>query len=310
LGFLSGQGWLWAKDNAPVSNDGSQNVVIEELNDDEVDLSQQINHSGGVGDSPRENEQNEVSSLPSSNDPRYIESSRTKPQLQSPSTVQTRSKADNSVESCEDPHIELSTVMDMIAHAYEQNLIEESEKADFYEKLSKLRKEELSDPSVLLSMKRKLGIILENGCTVSIVDAKTSEEVLGRNPVENNNDIFTLDNEHEESNFDEIQTVDEEPMNQSAAFAEEVLQPEAISENGSNDALLRFGAAAVGVLAGGLLISMSQRDRGTRDQEGTNNYHHNTTQADDQEENWNQQSSVVIEELNDDNDDDWISVPQ
>jgi hypothetical protein len=178
LGFLSGQGWLWAKDNAPVSNDGSQNVVIEELNDDEVDLSQQINHSGGVGDSPRENEKNEVSSLPSSNDPRYIESSRTKPQLQSPSTVQTRSKADNSVESCEDPHIELSTVMDMIAHAYEQNLIEESEKADFYEKLSKLRKEELSDPSVLLSMKRKLGIILENGCTVSIVDAKTSEEVL------------------------------------------------------------------------------------------------------------------------------------
>jgi hypothetical protein len=310
LGFLSGQGWLRAKDNAPVSNDGSQNVVIEELNDDEVDLSQQINHSGGVGDSPRENEQNEVSSLPSSNDPRYIESSRTKPQLQSPSTVQTRSKADNSVESCEDPHIELSTVMDMIAHAYEQNLIEESEKADFYEKLSKLRKEELSDPSVLLSMKRKLGIILENGCTVSIVDAKTSEEVLGRNPVENNNDIFTLDNEHEESNFDEIQTVDEEPMNQSAAFAEEVLQPEAISENGSNDALLRFGAAAVGVLAGGLLISMSQRDRGTRDHEGTNNYHHNTTQADDQEENWNQQSSVVIEELNDDNDDDWISVPQ
>jgi hypothetical protein len=99
-------------------------------------------------------------------------------------------------------------------------------------------------------------------------------------------------------------------MNQSAAFAEEVLQPEAISENGSNDALLRFGAAAVGVLAGGLLISMSQRDRGTRDHEGTNNYHHNTTQADDQEENWNQQSSVVIEELNDDNDDDWISVPQ
>ena len=61
--------------------------------------------------------------------------------------------------------------MEMVASAYEQQLIEESEKADFYEKLSKLSETELYDPAVLSGMKRTLSIILENGSMASPMDS-------------------------------------------------------------------------------------------------------------------------------------------
>jgi hypothetical protein len=69
-------------------------------------------------------------------------------------------------------------------------------------------------------------------------------------------------------------------------------------EEKENDAWMKFGMAALGVVVGGVVLSMqggggeSDRDSSERQDEGRRNT-----------------SSVQIEELSDDGDDEWVSVP-
>jgi hypothetical protein len=81
---------------------------------------------------------------------------------------------------------------------------------------------------------------------------------------------------------------------------------ESTAGESNGDPLLKFGAAALGVLAGGVLLSMAGRGR-----ESTRNAQSDQTDVEGEEDqtDTNQYSTVVIEELIED-DDEWVSVPQ
>ena len=91
---------------------------------------------------------------------------------------------------------------------------------------------------------------------------------------------------------------DIEPPNQQTAGAELTTENELQDEEKENDAWMKFGMAALGVVVGGVVLSMqggggeSFRDSSERQDEGRRNT-----------------SSVQIEELSDDGDDEWVSVP-
>jgi hypothetical protein len=89
-----------------------------------------------------------------------------------------------------------------------------------------------------------------------------------------------------------------EPSNQQTAGAASTTENIHQDEEKENDAWMKFGMAALGVVVGGVVLSMqggggeSDRDSSERQDEGRRNI-----------------SSVQIEELSDDGDDEWVSVP-
>lgn len=89
-----------------------------------------------------------------------------------------------------------------------------------------------------------------------------------------------------------------EPSNQQPAGAASTTESVHQDEEKENDAWMKFGMAALGVVVGGVVLSMqggageSDRDSSERQDEGRRNT-----------------SSVQIEELSDEGDDEWVSVP-
>ncbi|KAL3923385.1 MAG: hypothetical protein SGILL_001686 [Bacillariaceae sp.] len=317
LEFLSGRGWLWGHENAPSA--ASQNVTIEEIHEDEVQESERKDQDICDDDTPARNTPAEnVPSQPAENVPSQPLSQSVEPKGQPRWNEREDEKAFESSSSLKDPHGDLCTVMDMIAEAYELHLIDEAEKSDFYKKLSNLRRDELFDPAVLSSMKRTLNIILENGCSVPLVDSEPVEdvvfEVLGSIAANSSEESLHhkcspgLAGSSAERSLDNCQNANEEDTTSSPVRTEERLREESggqesESRSGNNDALLRLGAAAIGMVAGGVLLSMAGGGENERERESS----HRTEGHDDGTR--NQSSSVVIEELSDD-DDEWVEVPQ
>jgi hypothetical protein len=304
LGALIGHGWLWGKDDAGSGNSPST-VVIEEIH--EVINSNESDQCQNRGDKDKE-----------------VPANLSKLELSLPDPARPPSRHEDSqcntgVATTADSTSsdELSEVMEMVAVAYERNLIEDDEKADFYEKLSSLKEEELSDPSVVASMKRTLEIILENGVETSLLDASTTEDM---DIKDSRTDIGSEADQPECLH----EPVTELPRQDSETFQREETEsmvsppvfetveqnqraPESTPPDNSNEALLKFGAAALGVIAGGVLLSMAAQGG-----EGRRSSQRDETWEEAESENHaegNQSSAVVIEELSDD-DDEWVSVPQ
>jgi hypothetical protein len=89
-----------------------------------------------------------------------------------------------------------------------------------------------------------------------------------------------------------------EPSNHQTAGVASTTESVEHDEEKGNDAWMKFGMAALGVVVGGVVLSLqgggseSDRDSSERQNEGRGNT-----------------SSVQIEELSDDGDDEWVSVP-
>jgi hypothetical protein len=129
LGTLSGYGWLWGKDDEPLSRPEGEPTA------DPSRDSAEEQPSTDNSESPAPAEQSTADTV----DPK----------------VSTKKDA---VEGAN----ELSEVMEMVAQAYEKGLIDEAEKNHFLEKLSTLSDSELFDPPVIAGMKRSLQIVLDH----------------------------------------------------------------------------------------------------------------------------------------------------
>jgi hypothetical protein len=327
LGALSGHGWLWGKEEAESDNPGASvgeyfnGVVIEEI----------METTAECNDNPRvEGSDIQVcsTSTPDAKNesviPNPLRNANKGEELAGPQVPSHRSvnyNEDESLLHILSPRDELSAVMDMVAAAYEQNLIEEDEKAQFYEKLSKFNENELLDPSVLYGMKRTLKIIIENGgtnscCGDDVVDtgdtvvfekidcsniasvSGSSEATSGAMPKPDSStghDLTSL-------LFEEADAV--------TAKTEDAETQETQSEDNHNDALFKFGVAALGVVAGGILLSMrGEGDNTASRNESSGNEGCRSIEDDNQIANG--ASTVVIDEIvDDDRDEEWVSVSQ
>ncbi|KAG7363347.1 hypothetical protein IV203_026707 [Nitzschia inconspicua] len=326
LGAVIGHGWLWRKDEQFTTN-LSTTVVIEEIQEnvvpgDHTSQNQTQGSSRQKSDMACINveEPSLNSGSPSAaNDSRNSGFERDAASRDAPvPRNDAESRNDIDAATSPSPSDELSEVMEMVAIAYERSLIEDEEKADFYEKLSKLRKDELSDPSIVASMKRTLQIILDNGFETTLVETSSIEDV-GSEPLASKPDADTTQQDEQEGslyasspmNDDSPQREDSEiPASASIGDSRErdsrAPAPDS-SESNNNDALLKLGAVALGVIAGGVLLSMAGNgDENHRDTEIDQSYGEaeNEGQTDR-----NHSSTVVIEELSED-DDEWVSVPQ
>jgi len=336
LGLLSGQGWLWGKDDevggagTSSGSASSTGIVIEELLSEENDPTRPHEENQQAPSTVfAELEKSEDEPVPCNQDKKEeLESTSSLP-----STPHAQKQKDEElILNSSSPQDELSSVMEMVATAYEQNLIEESEKADFLLKLSKLHEDELFDPLVLSSMKRTLNIILENGSMTSPADDDTNVhparpvlETTGNEKVDTES-AETYDNAIKEDadmgtnptrevldstpsldrlRIDEVEL--DPPSQQVKASPSEAEVHE--SQTGDDNALLKFGVAALGVVAGGIFLSMAGGDRGTPENGQQEETRSSVSEDNRDEQVGNQSSTVVIEELNDD-DNDWVSVPQ
>lgn len=78
------------------------------------------------------------------------------------------------------------------------------------------------------------------------------------------------------------------------------------NSEGGNDAWMKFGLAAVGVVAGGMLMSMKG---GEGNKPSSGGYDNNDGDRGDDHDGGHNTSTVHIEELDGDGDDDWVSIP-
>lgn len=324
LGVVIGHGWLWGKDDQA---EPATTVVIEEIHEEDV-ATKQTSQDQTFGDTqavestiPTQMEQLIVDSKSSSPEDRVQQEWECSRIVSSSNEdvdrKYTKGSALDDVKAAKLPGDELSEVMDLVATAYENGLIEDEEKADFYEKLSKLGKDELTDPLVIASMKRTLQIVLDNGCETSLVDTTENggqEPVVSSDPLSLEPDKepiepgaqtqaqgtgFVCRDDHDDqlsASNTESQERDDRPSNANTG------------EGSNNDALLKFGAAALGVIAGGVLLSMAGQGDGNRHDGDRSDRRFEEAEAGGRTER-NQSSTVVIEELSED-DDEWVSVPQ
>lgn len=153
------------------------------------------------------------------------------------------------------PREDLSEVMEMIAKAYEQGLIDQCEKDEFFRKLSGFQVEELHDPSMLSAIKRTLNIILDNGSMVSIIEdpglstvTDESSEVLSVDRV-SNDDIAVSLPDSDSSNILEKEA--------EAAVYNEEKEHDASQSNEEGNDFIALGLTALGVIASGVALTMS-----------------------------------------------------
>eukprot|EP00536_Pseudo-nitzschia_multiseries_P012786 jgi/Psemu1/33158/gm1.33158_g len=174
LGVLVGHKWLWGRegenkyeDDTSELHDGSPEVTHHE-NEKMNDCNEQgneANESHDVSTSAQTNEDNDVQATnPTS----------TRVEATTKNLENLKSTQNDLVPKPLTPEEELSQVMEMIATAYENNLIDDNEKNDFFQRLVELRKEELYDPSTLFAMKRTLRIVIENGIETPSVELSVS----------------------------------------------------------------------------------------------------------------------------------------
>jgi hypothetical protein len=330
LGFLAGQGWLWGRDiggedtsTEDTSTFPGQNAPADENKGGNVDLNQTTPHT--KSEAPAKQDDVAGTVMQGSQSP--SESS-----LKPTDDIPKDSDHEDLIPPLSSPRDDLSEVMEMVSRAYEQALIDVEEKNDFYERLSRLQVSELLDESVVSGMKRTLMIILENGCMVSVqadaVDDDTlasltvNESVTGgcRDSEQSNHvacDIAnhdqsglatTDDSEHERCTRDS--TIEHNPniiafdaRSETVNASQESHRDETSSDD-RNGAFVKLGVAALGVVAGGLLLSM----RGRNGNDDNANSTDGTPTEDGQER--NELATIEIEELPDDREDDWVSVAQ
>ena len=183
------------------------------------------------------------------------------------------------------PIEELSEIMDMIATSYEQGLIDETEKDEFFQKLSELAKEELFDRKILNAMRRTLTIVLDHGSKAE--DDRIRESVVQKS---SNTNLDQLGKDSSMSNG--LNLIVKEEIYDSKPVEEEC------GSNSHNDACITFGIAAFSIVAGGVLMKMG--DGGPRTRSNNNN----------DADNSNTKSTIEIIELpeNDNEKDGWIDL--
>ena len=212
---------------------------------------------------------------------------------------------------------ELSDVMDMVATAYEQGLLEDSEKKDFLETLSRCSDK---DRSVLKGMKRSLQVVLENGTMAPITTELSTDdlplEAVSDNFEEHrpNQDVSVVETEIkiEAEIEDDVQT----PTHVGIVSSQAVQEPEHNVNNNANDttnednpsgndAWIKMGVATMGVVAGGVFLSLQGRSNDNRNRNQSRN---RSSSDENDDERVDQLSTLQIEEIPDD--DEWTAVSQ
>jgi len=214
---------------------------------------------------------------------------------------------------------ELSQVMEMVALSYENGLIEETEKDDFFQKLVEFREEELFDPSILSAMKRTLCIVLENGVTIPTRDCTFSGvdsmhlDVHNNRKCENRSDSAVSrpkEMETENSEFphtdriDSSQTEEIYPLN----ARDGVSQTEQSSKY--HDNLITVGvAAALGAVVSGVVLTMGINAQKSDDEQNSFDTAENVNTTNGGVKERNQSSTVEIVELTDDStEENWVAI--
>jgi len=202
------------------------------------------------------------------------------------------------------PEEDLAQVMEMIAESYEQGLIDQTEKDDFFKKLSALQKEELHDASVLFAMKRTLTIILENGSMIPIEDDLGSSSDSQRQ---------FQDTSVDPKLFEEIATNESDTSWAYASQTEEVgaSEKQRRETRGSqttdeNNDIVTLGVAALGLVASGLALAMNGDSEKPENQQEVIP---TEKSAENQQIKRERTPSVEIVELTDENtEDEWVSL--
>jgi hypothetical protein len=308
LGLIIGHKWLWGKDD-----EKSEDVSQTESDDLRSDL--ELRDTKMTGSSENVESTDLMSAIECSGEDNERQASNTC----------TRSVVNDTISiQCDltpkptTPEEELSEVMDMVATLYERGLIEETEKGDFFQKLSKLEKEELFDKSVLAAMKRSLRIVLENGSSISSVDDTNSEGIVRKSSHISLDDASSgsrkcVEGVPETANIDSsnISSFDlplREEKNPTAPHGEDYMNSQS---NANNDNFIAFGVAAFGVVAGGVLLAMGGSAENGDDANGSSNNGDNADRTYEEDNERNSLPTLEIVELTDnDKEDDWVAIAQ
>ncbi len=217
----------------------------------------------------------------------------------------------NSLSNASVPDEDLSELMEMIATAYEQGLIDQHEKDDFFKKLSGFQVEELRDPSMLSAMKRTLNIVLDNGSMVSII---SDSDPGSSNAVDEQSEALSVDRG---INDDIAATT---PDNDSCILPESEREfvddktekkPDVSQSDEQGNDFIALGVAALGVIASGVALSMRNDSKPSDHKQHNFATEDNTDQnVTNQDENNTERSSTIdIVELTDQGtENEWVSL--
>lgn len=250
LGVLIGHRWLWGKeedDNGLSEIDGTGTESINDLEFRDEDSARIEEIKSGTSsnvlvqlsktESPQTTNADSIVAEVITNDIDALDDDVTSTQH-------------NLVQKSPDIAEELSYVMEMVALSYEQGLIDEKEKDDFFQKLAELQKEDRFDMLVVSGMKRTLEVVLENGTMASFtscVGSTRDESVLpSLNGKVTTNSVLPCSNSLNPSQKEE---------NKSVACKETPPKVEELTEKYSNN-FLTLGVAALGVFASGVIVTM------------------------------------------------------
>lgn len=189
------------------------------------------------------------------------------------------------------PDEDLSQIMDMIAASYEQGLIDQNEKDDFFKKLSELQAEELHDPSVLNAMKRTLTIILENGSMVSIIDDEASSSAVHKQSDGNEGNICSKS----ENDLSLDQQIEKSQV------------PQSIEKND----IISLGVAALGIAATGISMAIMNDSRKKDRSQNSFVTGENTNASIRNEEERHREAPPAVENAelaHHDEEDDWVAL--
>lgn len=322
LDILTGHGWLWGRDIGREDPSAS------------ADSNMSANEKNGASSDPHETTMNTESEAPATQDDAddtamEVPELSWEPSLRPTEAIPKEEDRFDSTPSLSSSQDDLSEVMEMVSKAYEHGLIDTEEKNDFYEKLSMLQQSELLDVSVVSGIKRTLLIILENGCTLPVHDDTFAsagvDDAVAVSSSESEQNIHIEDdfpnntqgepgltNDTENERYHRQSPVGDDPdfipldtTSENINCASQESRTEESSSDDHNGAFVKLGVAALGVVAGGLLLSM----RGRNENNDNGNSANQTTTEEGYER--NESSTVEIEELpDDDREDDWVSVAQ
>ena len=308
FGLIIGYKWLWGKDD-----EKSEDVFAQESDDLRSDV--ELRDTKRISNSENIEYTDLVSAIECSGEDNKKQTSDTctRPAVNDMISVQRELTPKPTT-----PEEELSEVIDMVATLYEQGLIEDIEKDDFFQKLSKLEKEELFDQSVLDATKRTLRIVLENGSSISSVDDTNYEGVIRKSSHISLDDASSGSREYVEG-VPETANIDSsnicsfdlplgEEKNNTVQRGEDSMKSQS---DANNNNFIAFGVAALGVVAGGVLLTMGGGAENTEeDVHGSSN---NDDSADRtyKEDSENTLPTLEIVELTDnDEEDDWVAIAQ
>ena len=323
LGMLTGHKWIWGKEEKRedvLYADPEIPSSDVELRDTEIDNGEYIEAQACA------------STLDGSSEGNKMQTSNTFPGEE---TVSKKPPVINKVISVQcdlipkshTPEEELSQVMEMVATSYEQGLIEEKEKDDFFQKLSELRREELFDPSVISAMKRTLNIVLENGLKSSSIDDTIFSISVHKPSHDNVSDIKKSENHYITPNAtDHISSRprDTETANLNSQYCGRLSFPQIEEKepvgphekesqkeqsNIQKDNLFTVGVAALGIVASGIVVTMGGNAQSPGYKHGSIDTTENANRTNEEDSKRNPSSTVEIVELTDHNtEDEWVAI--